>query len=289
MKKIKDLQKEYQNIEIPDELELETKKNIKEAKKQSGYKVQKKLLVGTAVASLLVFSAVNINSNVAKAFSDVPVIGNIVQVITFEDYQYDDDKYQADIETPGVEGFEDETLQDTLNEKYIEESNKLYQEFLAQIDKLEEVEDGHLAVDAGYEVLNEDDQLLTIKRYTTNTIGSSSTQIKYDTIDKENEVLITLPSLFENDDYVKVISDYIKKDMSQQMKEDDNIIYWVDENEPETFTQIEPDQSFYISENNKLVISFNDYEVAPGYMGVVEFEIPTDIISDILVSDKYLN
>lgn len=30
------------------------------------------------------------------------------------------------------------------------------------------------------------------------------------------------------------------------------------------------------------------YEVAPGYMGVVEFQIPTEVIKDALVSHEYI-
>ena len=56
----------------------------------------------------------------------------------------------------------------------------------------------------------------------------------------------------------------------------------------ELFEKIAPEQKFYINENYKLVIVFDKYEVAPGYMGVVEFEIPTNIISSLLVSDEYI-
>ncbi|MFJ7978154.1 hypothetical protein ACIQZI_21185 [Peribacillus sp. NPDC096379] len=34
---------------------------------------------------------------------------------------------------------------------------------------------------------------------------------------------------------------------------------------------------------------FDQFEVAPGYMGSVEFIIPTDGIMDILVGKKYIN
>jgi hypothetical protein len=47
--------------------------------------------------------------------------------------------------------------------------------------------------------------------------------------------------------------------------------------------------NFYINEDGKLVISFNEYDVAPGFMGVVEFVIPTDLIKDLLVSDYYIH
>ncbi|MFU1793173.1 hypothetical protein ACM1RC_04840 [Paenibacillus azoreducens] len=33
---------------------------------------------------------------------------------------------------------------------------------------------------------------------------------------------------------------------------------------------------------------FDEYEVSPGYMGVVEFIIPTPVITDALVSNAYI-
>lgn len=41
-------------------------------------------------------------------------------------------------------------------------------------------------------------------------------------------------------------------------------------------------------EEGKLVISFDKYEVALGYMGVLEFTIPTEILANILVSNEYI-
>jgi hypothetical protein len=48
----------------------------------------------------------------------------------------------------------------------------------------------------------------------------------------------------------------------------------VEEGDISPFEKIKADQNFYLSSNHKLVISFDKYEVAPGYMGIVEFEIP---------------
>lgn len=56
----------------------------------------------------------------------------------------------------------------------------------------------------------------------------------------------------------------------------------------ESFQSIAKDQSFYINNDGKLVISFDKYEVSPGYMGVVEFIIPTPVITDALVSNAYI-
>ncbi|HCJ56186.1 MAG TPA: anti-sigma factor, partial [Clostridiaceae bacterium] len=119
-----------------------------------------------------------------------------------------------------------------------------------------------------------------------------STVFKYDTIDKKNQILITLPSLFKDESYVDIISENIKAQMREQMKEDEGKIYWVSgagiEEPVELFERISKEQSFYINDDSKLVISFDKYEVAPGYMGVIEFVIPTETIKDILAGDEYI-
>jgi len=49
------------------------------------------------------------------------------------------------------------------------------------------------------------------------------------------------------------------------------------------FTPIQADQNFYITKEGKLVIVFDEYEVAPGYMDVEKFEIRTNVLADVLV------
>ncbi|MDD6333654.1 MAG: RsiV family protein, partial [Clostridia bacterium] len=40
---------------------------------------------------------------------------------------------------------------------------------------------------------------------------------------------------------------------------------------------IDSEQNFYFADNGNIVIVFEKYEVAPGYMGSCEFEIPKEI------------
>jgi len=183
-------------------------------------------------------------------------------------------------------------LENSLNEKYLEENKKLYEEFMAEIEKIKEIDGPNPGIVSGYIVKTDTDRILSIGRYVLNVAGSATTKFKYDTIDKKEEILITLPSLFKDDSYVDVISENIKKQMIERMKSDENLIYWVnvDGNEEYTdvFEKISADQNFYINEKGKLVISFDEYEVAPGFMGIQEFVVPTEAISDILVSNVYI-
>ena len=64
----------------------------------------------------------------------------------------------------------------------------------------------------------------------------------------------------------------IKEQMLQRMAEDENQIYFINSDMPETdFKQIAADQSFYINQQGQLVIAFDEYEVAPGSMGAPQF------------------
>ena len=228
----------------------------------------------------------------AASLSNVPVVGSIVKILTFREYTVNEDSYNADIKVPSIQGLENKNLENSLNDKYLTENKKLYEEFMTDMEDMKNNGDGHLGVSSGYVVKTDNDKLLSIGRYVVNTVGSSSTTMKYDTIDKQSEILITLPSLFKNDSYVNIISENIKKQMIEQNKADENKFYWVEGIEKDVdmdlFEKISKDQNFYINSEGKLVISFDKYEVAPGYMGVVEFVIPTEILSDSLVSNEYI-
>ncbi|GIO27950.1 RsiV family protein [Ornithinibacillus bavariensis] len=286
--KMKQLKEKYEDIPIPTELDEVVKKALQKRKsKNSGFK----WVAGVAAAAVIFTSSINISPAFAKSLESIPVVGSIVDVLTFTEFTVDEGNYQADIKVPAIDKLENKELEQTLNEKYLMESQELYTKFMDEMKGQKAFGvDGHLRVDSGFVVKTDTDQLLTVGRYVQETAASSKTTIKYDTIDKENQLLVTLPSLFKDDSYIAVISENIIKQMKQQMKEDEAKSYFIASEEElgEGFTEINKEQNFYINAEHKLVVSFNDYEVAPGYMGTVEFVIPTDEIKDILVSNAYI-
>lgn len=296
-KNLQELKKEYNEIPIPEELDLV----VKNAFRDSGvYNTRIKTIYkrsGVAVASLAISTGIlTVGVNSSPAFADklskIPVVSSIVKVITFKEYNIDEDKYKANIEVPSIEGLENKALEDSLNEKYISENKKLYEDFITDMEGLKKIDDGHLGIESGYVVKTDNENILSIGRYVVNTVGTSSTTFEYDTIDKKNEILITLPSLFKDNKYIEIISENIKEQMRGQMKSDSKKVYWIDDESGngnmDIFKEISENQNFYINDQSQLVISFNKYEVAPGYMGIVEFTIPTDILSDVLVSNEYI-
>lgn len=292
-KKLEEMKEEYTNIQIPDELNDVVERAIKKNKKKpTAYK----WLTGVAAAVVIFTASINTNTAMANALIDIPVVGSIVKVLTFTEFKVDEkDLYHADITVPQVVGLESNQLSDSLNEKYITEGQELYDQFMTDMKDIADNGGGHYGIASGYEIMTDNEQILSIKRYVVQTAASGTETLTYDTIDKKNEILLSLPMLFKNDQYIQVISDNVKEQMIKEFEKDSNKMYWLsgaglmEEMQDEAFKSIKSNQNFYINEVGKLVISFDEYEVAPGYMGTVEFVIPTEAISDLLVSDEYIH
>lgn len=295
MSKINDAKKKFDNIEIPDELNFVVQKAIKEANPMKNNKRKtinpiKNFGLGAAAAAVLFAGSVNISPAFAQSMANIPVLNSIVKVITVNELADGNDNSQANISTPQITGLENKELEQTLNSKYEQENAKLYAQFKKNMAKIEEQGGGHLGVDAGYKVLTNTEDLLSISRYTVETQASSYETIHNDTIDKKNELLITLPSLFKDNTYIDTISTYIKDEMRKQMAADVEKSYFIagESEVNDGFDKIKADQNFSITKNNELIIYFDQFEAAPGYMGAVKFKIPTSVIQGNLVSNHYI-
>lgn len=286
--KLKNLKEQYNNIPIPKKLESVIEKNLQCPPKKSKRKLP---IFFTSVAAAAVLFTVGLNTNpaMAKSLADVPVIGQVVQVLTFTKYEMEKDAYTAEIQVPQITGSSADI--EALNEKYAEEGKTLYEQFKADI---EEMEAGNMSLNSGYVIETDTDEILSFGRYVEVIVASASTVMKYTTIDKNAETVITLPSLFKDDRYIEIISRYIEEELHNRMIETEGSdMYWIGGTEYHdesfgVFEGIKPDQNFYITEDGKLVMSFDEYEIAPGHMGQVTVEIPTKLLQDVLVSNIYI-
>ncbi|WP_097014975.1 DUF3298 and DUF4163 domain-containing protein [Anaerocolumna aminovalerica] len=289
MKKLYDLKNDYLKVQIPDELEFLVKKSI--MKKEKNMKRKRKFLTCTAsvaAAAAVFVGTINISPVAAQAMSNVPVLKDLVKVVTFREYHYEDDSHELDIKVPQINGLENSELEDILNDNYIKENEQLYKEFMDQIGNEDNLNEKYFALYTDYEVKTNTDNLLVVANHKTEIAASGYETVHYNNIDKQNKLLITLPSLFKDDSYIELISENIKSQMKEQMKADEDKSYFLENDMTDSFTSIKEDQNFYINSDGKLIISFDEYEVAPGYMGIVEFTIPTNVLQDVLESNYYI-
>lgn len=176
---------------------------------------------------------------------------------------------------------------------------EMNQEIQAYLTRMEEVfwwyvarkYNGYVGQDTTYQVLRNDGWLLSIRFDTTLNVGGSAQYSRCITLDKQRDAVLELADLFApGSDYVAVISGEILAQMTRQVEAGlaDYFIpggIWSDE---ECFQSIAEDQNFYLDGDGRLVIVFDEYEVAPGSMGMPEFTIPTGILSGILAQDSPL-
>ncbi len=289
MNDMKQLVDEYKGIEIPEELEFIVKRTVAGKERvMKRIKGLQKTAVSVAAVLALFVGTVNASPSVANAMSDIPVLGTLVKLVTVRTLSYEDGHREAEVQIPQVEGLGSKELADTLNEKYLEQNTRLYEDFMKKIGD-SELTQANLALYADYEIKLQTEDFMVVQGNKLEIAASGAESVTYDNIDLENQMVVSLPSLFKDDSYIDIISKNIIEQMKEKTNQEEGITYFLAENgDIGGFEKIKADQTFYINEAGKLVISFDEYEVAPGFMGVVEFEIPTGVIQDILVSDAYV-
>ena len=134
------------------------------------------------------------------------------------------------------------------------------------------------------EAVNTTQEYFTLKLICYQGAGSGAEWNYFFTIDLNTGERLQLRDLFkEGADYITPISENIKTQMREQMEADDMKHYWLeDEIEECNFKQITDETAFYLNEEGNIVISFSEGDVAPMYMGCVEFVIPDEVVADIV-------
>ena len=284
------LKKEYESVSMGEEAIHVMRQRMEQGKKEKKIMKMKTWMKGVAVAAAVALVILpNTSSSVAYAMKNIPLLGNVVNVVTFRDYHYDQNKKTADVSVSKIdintEGLEGESVDNA--KKSSEEINREIEQITNQwVEEFKETmrSDGYEQIMVKTEPINTTDKYFTLKLICYQGAGSGFEQDFFYTINLDTGKRMKLSDLFiEGSDYRTIISDDIKKQMRKQMDEDENVSYWLDDKEVEewNFEEIPEDVSFYVNENNELVICFNEGDVAPMYMGTVEFVISNEILGEI--------
>lgn len=261
---------EYERIPVPEETEARVREGIRQARLEKKRRDQKKYIKRTgaaAAAALLVFgTAVNVSSVVANAMDGIPVIGGIAKVVTFRTYTDERDFSRADIQIPQL-GKNAEA-----NAEIMGYANSLIARYEAEVAE----ETGQYALESNYEVVSDHDDYVSIQINTVETQASGAEYLKIFTVDTQTGQTVSLSSVLKDEAALEAVSRNILEQMEEQMAEDSGKVYYTGE-EPGDFQKLTGKENFYFNEKGSLVIVFGEYEVAPGYMGVVSFEIPDEI------------
>lgn len=225
--------------------------------------------IGIAVAIALFFTIPNLSAEAACVMGNLPLIGQLVQVVTCRRYVYHTDAQHVDIRIPQIRQAGEAGEQ--INAAVKAEADRLLRAFEAELGT-------HVGLDIQYQVVRDDALWFTMRVDIEQTGASGAQRVQYYHIDKKKGEMVTLSSVLPwKGDYIRVLSDEVRNQMQQRNAADSSAAYF-----PQDFDQIDPEQAFYWDENGKLVLVFDEYTLAAGSMGISEFVIAPEIIQSLI-------
>lgn len=324
-------QEDYRQIPVPEEMmgklkagieraeaekrvkgnEEETRNENRKWKKEGGRKMYKKKMIrfriiATAAAAVLLVILPNTGAEVAYAMGSLPVVGKLFQAVTFRDYQYESERFEANVEVPQIIVEDVEKRGEGENEKReaenVEEENRnedvqqtvdeinfdieqVTNQLIEEFQESAELGESYGTLEIHHETVTDNENYFTLKLSMYRGAGSGYESYKFYTVDKRTGKQIQIGDLFqEGSNYNEILSEDIKEQMRAQMAEDEGQVYWVDYEEvPEwNWERLKDDQNFYFDAEGNIVIVFDEYEVAPGYMGAREFTVERSVYENIL-------
>lgn len=274
--------KEYEEIQVPEMLKERIEMSVYRAKKDKRRQQKRFIRAIGSMAAVLAVALIlpNTSQEVSAAMQQIPVLGNFFKVVTVREFQVEEDHYTADVKVPEVvsetqDGSSEEAAQEARQsaEAVNFDIQKVTDELIRQFqEEMESSEGGYQTLQIDSTVLTDNDRWFSLELVMFEASGSGYERHRHYTIDKTTGKQPALAD-FYGSDYADKISEEVKTQMRSQMAEDENVIYWLDDPYmgDENFGRIDENQDFYINADGHVVICFDEYEVAPGYMGCVEF------------------
>ena len=224
-------------------------------------------------AALALFIAVpNASPAAAAALAEVPVLGAVVELVTFRSWTYDDGHASADVTVPELDG---SAAAREVSDQVKAYTDQLIARFQADCETLGE---GYKGLDVTSSVVTDSGTWFTLRVDAVETQASGYQFSRFYHIDKATGQVVTLRDLFREDaDYVTALSAEVLRQMEERMAADESVRYF-----PEEFSAIDPEQNFYFNGEGELVLVFDEYTIAPGSMGMPEFTIPAEVYGGLL-------
>lgn len=231
---------------------------------------------------IILFLLPNVSVTYAQALEPIPVIGDIVRVVTIRNYFYSDDKHEMDMEVPKIEG--DNDAAENINQDIAKLTETLVEQFYEDVELIGD--EGHSSIYLDYETVTNTDTWFTLKIRVREAAGSSNTYYRFYHIDKRTNEIVKLGDLAKDNSFYDVLVKEIKRQMKLQMENDSSVVYWLDDSIiGKDFVSLTENHNFYWNDNGDLVIIFDKYEVCPGAMGTPEFVIDKGVFRDVLKSE----
>lgn len=249
----------------------------------------RKIFIRTGVSIAACFGVLIIGLNSSESFAkgveNIPFIGTVAKVLTIRSYEdsNEDRTIKAEVPQIEVESDNEEVKQavvdinkeiEALVDEHIKEAETHITEykeaFLETGGTEEEFTAKNIHANVDYEVKAQNDKMISIVITSYEDWSNAYTEQFFYTLDLSTGDVITLKDVL-GDDYINKANDAIREEMKQRVKEDVDMTYFTEDEGG--FVSIDENTQFYVNEAGNPVVVFAKYEVAPGFMGIQEFEI----------------
>ncbi len=286
--------KKYDETPIPPELServldavklSEDKRNCEgtKARNRKRYWTAGRWAAAAAAAVVVVFTVgVNTSPAFAQMAVQLPVIGSVARLLTFQSYEKDEGDYKISVEIPSVEmisqdtGLPEEALNQEIHDRCrqyaddaVERAKEYRKAFFDTGGTEEEWEAHNIEIRVGYELKSQTADYLSFVVTGSESWISAYSEMRYYTIDLRKNTLVTLEDILGSD-YRQKADDSIRVQM--KAREENEGIPFLTPGEG-GFSGITENTQFYMNESGNPVVVFEKYEIAPGAYGRLEFEI----------------
>lgn len=292
MGKLDEMKERYDQTDIPEELnvrirqEIEMSRNKQAEKRGKGRSRRIKVIIRSmeavaAAVCILFTAALNTSSVFAEEAGQLPVIGGLARVLTFRSYETEKDDIAVSVEIPTIEMIAEDTgiAVDEINqeilarcEQYADEALRRAEEyrtaFLETGGTQEEWAQHDIKITVDYEIKQQNGDYLSFVVRGTENWTTAYSESNYYNLDLRTGKMVTLKDML-GADYVEVANESIRKQIAERQKAGE-VFFTAEEG---GFAGISENAKFYINKNNRPVIVFEKYEIAPGSSGEIEFEI----------------
>ena len=295
MKNLNNAKHIYDYIVVPEELDERLRNTLETASssKQTDNVVKFTRWAATAAAALFLCFTVGLNTSesFAMEMSELPVIGAVAKVLTIRSYEIQNDNVTTTVEVPEIQL--ETAVEETTHA--ITDANKKIQELVDVFtaEKYTQIEEGKatflesggteeewlardIEVNVNYDIKLQSETTLSLLVDGWISWFNFEEFRKFYNINLVTGKEMTLTDLLGEDAYVYAEAEVLKQ-INQMIEEDPNLCFWgINDSEymGDEFIGVTESTPFYINADGNIVISYNKYDIAPGAMGIMEFEIP---------------
>lgn len=282
MKSIRDAKEIYDAVEVPQELGETVRVAARSAARRPrpAPHIARWAACAAAACVVLFVTALNAVPAFASGLSEIPVLGRIARVLTFAEYVKRGENETLIVRQPQLSNTGNTELEKRINleiQRRIDTLVKTFQDEARQAKQLYlengGAEDEYMTpeINIDYRIHCNNGSAVSFVLIKSETHASYYEEQYYYNIDLETGRELTLRDLL-GPDYQSVVSQSVRRQIKERLAKDPEAYYYSEEELAE-FGVVLGAPGFYLNEKGNVVAVYPKYEIAPGFMGIQEFEI----------------